>query len=76
MTTVSLVLLAVATELAKTAKDSMPKIRDGECVIREWYENGLYKRKTVLNGDVFLAQYDFRQRKSRRAVVCDRIGDV
>lgn len=76
MTTASSVLLAVATELAKAAKDSMPKIREGEYIICEWYENGIYKRKTALNGEVYLAQYDFRQRKCRRSVVCDRIGDV
>ncbi|MCX4357013.1 MAG: hypothetical protein OSJ43_12460 [Oscillospiraceae bacterium] len=76
MTAVSTVLLAVATELAKTAKDSMPKIREGENVISEWLENGIYNRKTTLNGDVYLAQYDFRQKKSRRVAVVDRIGDV
>lgn len=75
MTAVSSVLLAVATELAKTAKDSMPKIREGESVRREWLEDGIYKRETTLNGEIYLAQYDFRQRKCRRVVACNRIGD-
>ncbi len=76
MTAAPAVLLAVATELAKTAKDSMPKMREGEYVKREWFDNGIYNRETVLNSDVYLAQYDFRQRKCRRVAVCDRNGDV
>ncbi len=76
MTAVSSVLLAVATELAKTAKDSMPKICEGERIRREWLENGVYNRETTLDNDIYLAQYDFRQRKCRRVVVHDKIGDV
>lgn len=65
----SAVLYAVATELAKLAKDSLPKLRNGEEVLREWYDSGVYYRETSLNGKVFISQFDFRQRKSRRAAV-------
>ena len=65
MKRVSAVLFAVATELSKLAKDSMPKMREGEKLCREWYENGIYCRESSLNGHVYVAEYDFRQRKSR-----------
>lgn len=69
MSTIPAVLLAVATELAKTAKSSMPEIRDGEKIRREWFENGIYFRETEYDGGIFQSQYDFRQRKSRRVAV-------
>lgn len=65
MSTAPAVLLAVATELAAQAKDSLPKLNDGEEVKREWYENGIFYRETTLS----CYQYDFRQRKSRRMAV-------
>lgn len=68
-TPTSAVLYAVATELAKLAKDSLPKLRNGEEVLREWYDSGVYYRETSLDGKVFVSQFDFRQRKSRRAAV-------
>lgn len=71
MTSAAAVLLAVATELAKTAKSSMPEMRDGEKIIREWFEEGIYYRKTELAGEIFVSQYDFRQRKSRRVAVAE-----
>ncbi len=69
MSAIPAVLLAVATELAKTAKSSMPEIRDGEKIRREWFENGIYFRETEYSGEIFQSQYDFRQRKSRRVAV-------
>jgi hypothetical protein len=64
MTPASAVLYAVAKELAQTAKDSLPELRDGEQVQREWYADGVYYRETVFNGETFISQYDFRQRES------------
>ncbi len=58
----SAVLLAVAEELAEQAKNSLPEIQKGERIRREWLENGVYSRETVLNGEICLCQYDFRQR--------------
>ena len=42
MTAATSVLLAVATELAQQAKSSMPEMREGERILREWYESGVY----------------------------------
>lgn len=69
MTGIPSVLLAVANELATSAKSSMPELNDGEEVRREWLEDGIFYRETTLNGDVFRYLYDFRQRKSRRMAV-------
>lgn len=69
MTQVSAALFAVATELAKLAKESLPEMRDGEKLCREWYDKGIYYRKTVYNGKVFVGQYDFRKRESRQETV-------
>jgi hypothetical protein len=69
VTAASSVLLAVAAELAELAKAEMPKLNDGEVVRREWYENGMFYRETALGEDIFICQYDFRQRKSRRSAV-------
>ena len=44
MNAASAVLFAVATELANQAKDSLPELREGEKVQREWFEDGIYKR--------------------------------
>ncbi len=65
MKTAAVVLLAVAKELAKQAVDSMPKLREGETLCREWYEDGTYYRETLFNGEKAVNLYDFRQRKSR-----------
>ncbi len=69
MTAASDVLFAVATELAKEAKDAMPELKAGESICREWFENGIFYRETDHKGRKFLNQFDFRQRKSRRAAV-------
>ena len=71
MTAATSVLLAVATELAQQAKSSMPEMREGERIRREGYESGVYYRKTSLGDKLFLCQYDFRQRKSRREAVVE-----
>ena len=55
-------MLAVAKELAQQAQDSLPRIREGEQVRREWYKNGVYSRETMFDGEIVLSQYDFRQR--------------
>ena len=72
MTTAPTVLLAVATELAELAKSSMPKLREGERIRQEWYENGIYYREKTLGDEVFRSQYDFRQRKIRQVAVVSR----
>ena len=69
MKTVPSVLLAVANELATSAKSSMPKLNDDEKIEREWLEDGVFYRETTLNGEVFRYLYDFRQRKSRQMAV-------
>lgn len=69
MTAASSVLFAVATELAKEAKDAMPKLKDNESIIREWLEDGIFYRETNCDGKKFLNQFDFRQRKSRSTAV-------
>lgn len=74
MSTASSVLLAVATELADMAKAHLPKLNDGEVIRREWYENGMFYRETALGEDIFIYQFDFRQRKSRR--LAGKEGDV
>ncbi len=71
MITAISVLLAVAAELADLAKASMPEMREGERILREWYESGVYYRETSLGDKLFLCQYDFRQRKSRREAVVE-----
>lgn len=53
-------LIAIANEMARNAKDSMPKLRDGEKIIHERYENGVYFRKTAFAGKTYLAQFDFK----------------
>lgn len=63
-TPIAAVLLAIATELAESAKTSLPKLRDGEIIKQEWLDNGIYYRETEMDGKIFLGQYDFRLRKS------------
>lgn len=71
---VSATLIAVAKELAARAKNSLPELQEGEEIVREWYKNGVYSRETRLNGEIFLSQYDFRQRTCRR-MAADERGD-
>ena len=60
----SLVLLAVATELSELARKSLPALREGETVQREWFKDATLYRETIMNGQRFIAQFDFRQRKA------------
>lgn len=66
MTPFAKTMLVIAEELAAQARSSMPKLLDGEQVIGEQFENGIYTRKSILGGTVFLSQYDFRQKAVRR----------
>lgn len=63
ISTIAAVLSTVAQELAQTAKDSLPELREGERIRREWYKDGVYYRETALDGEIFLSQYDFKQRE-------------
>lgn len=65
MTPISAALYAVAEELAQEAKGSLPEMRDGERVLREWYTDGVYYRETEFDGEKFTSYYDFRQRKKK-----------
>ena len=58
-------LLTVAEELAELAKSSIPKLRDGELIRREWLRDGIYCRETTFNGTTYQATFDFKQRTSR-----------
>lgn len=69
MIAASAVLFAVASELAEEAKDSLPKLRNGEIIQREWLEDCIFCRETSCNGEKFISQFDFRQRKSRRMAI-------
>lgn len=69
MTTVSATLFAVATELAEMARNSMPEMRDGEELCREWYNGGIYYRETIYKSQTFISQYDFRQHTCRQTAV-------
>ncbi len=69
MTQASLVLLAVATELSELAKTNMPALRTGETVQSEWFKDATFYRKTKLDGQTFIAQFSFTQRKSHRMLV-------
>lgn len=66
---VSAVFMAIAKELSQQAKANMPEMREGEVIRREWYRDGIYSRETVYQDAVFLSEYNFRQRKSRRMTV-------
>ena len=59
----SQVLLAIATELSELAKASLPALRKGETVRHEWFENATLYRETTLDGQTFIAQFNFPQRK-------------
>ena len=58
-------LFTVAKELAELAKSSMPELREGELIKREWLTDGIYYRETVFDGKTYQATFDFRQRVSR-----------
>ena len=55
-------LYKVAEELAETAKQKMPRLRDGETTDREYLSDGVYYRETSINGEKYRAGYDFRRK--------------
>ena len=57
------ILLSIAQELEDLAKNSVPKIREGEIVKREWLEDGVYYRETIFDSKLYQAQFDFKKRK-------------
>lgn len=69
MNRASLVLLAVATELSELAKASLPALREGEIIKHEWLEDATLYRETILDGQKFIAEFNFFQRKSHRALI-------
>ena len=72
MNPATITLLSVAKELARQAKSSLPELAEGERVVREQFEDGVYTRETVLGGKTILNQYDFRQKSIRRMVEGER----
>ena len=58
------ILLRIAEEIAELARSSVPKLRDGEQIKREWLDNGVYYRETVFCGEKFLARFNLKQRKN------------
>lgn len=60
MNQVSLVLLAVATELSELAKTNMPALRTGEMIQREWLKNAIFYRETNLDEQTYIAQFSFK----------------
>ena len=69
MTRASSVLLAIAAELSELAKNNLPTLREGETIQREWFKNAILYRETVVEGQRFIAQFDFRLRKSSRVLI-------
>lgn len=69
MSAASAVLLAVAKELASQAKSSMPELEYGEEILKEWFEEGNYFRKSKHDGTVYLCQYDFRRKQCNKKAV-------
>ena len=59
---IAIVLIAVATELAKLAKNSLPALRKGETIQREWLKDAVYYRETSFKGQKFVAAFNFRNR--------------
>ena len=76
MSQAALVIIAVAEELADLARRSMPVLRKGETVRREWFKNAVFYRETDLKGRKFVAEFDFRLRKSRRTSVKNAISNA
>ena len=62
MKSVSTVLRAIAAELAATAKQNMPELKEGEKIEKEYLLNGIYVRETSFGNRY---QYDFKQKKNQ-----------
>lgn len=56
-------LFAVANELAKLARESLPKLRNTEMINHEWLSDGVYYRETAFNGRVYQASFNFKCRQ-------------
>ena len=54
------------------AQNSLPELEEGERIVRELFENGIYTRETVLGGKMILSQYDFREKAVRRMAEGER----
>ena len=65
MKSTALMVIQIAEELISLAKTSMPKLRNGEVVQREAFENGIYQRETVYENTRYVAEYNFRSRECR-----------
>ena len=65
----TLVLLAVAKELSELAKNSMPALRKGETIQREWFKNATYYRETNFGGQRYIAEFNFPKRRSQRILI-------
>jgi anti-sigma regulatory factor (Ser/Thr protein kinase) len=63
----AVIIRAVANGLAQQAIESMPRLREGETIVREWYKNGAYYRETEYNGKSSTRLYDFKLRECRLA---------
>lgn len=63
MSTISQVLLMIATEIAENSKAQLPALQNNETIVREYLRAGVLYRETVRGNRQALYQYDFRQRK-------------
>ena len=63
------ILYAVAEELSELAKNSLPALREDEIILREWFKNANLYRETKLNGQKYIAKFNFLQRKSDRILI-------
>ncbi len=62
MNAVAVVLITVAKELSELAKNSLPALRKGETIEREWFKDAVYYRETSFKGQRFVASFNFRNR--------------
>lgn len=62
-----IVLQNIASELAETAKCSMPSLATSETVEREWLADNKYYRAIAKGNKVYYLCYDFELRKLFRA---------
>lgn len=60
MKSASTVLRAIAAELATTAKQNLPKLKEGEKIEKEYLLNGIYVREISFSNRY---QYDFKQKE-------------
>ncbi len=62
-----IVLKSIASELAETAKNSMPSLSNAETVVREWLVDSRYYRAIAKGNKVYYLCYDFELKKVFRA---------